>query len=191
MKRRELIKQIGLITGTAVIGGEFFLSGCTSNDQVLTGFFTEKDISFFDEVAETILPKTDTPGAKDAEVGRFMASYSTGCYDETQLKTLKEGITKLNDASREIFNVSFMDSSSLNKQLLLIATDVEAKEHNKKNNGQVSKEQPTHYFTLMKQMTLLGFFTSKPGATQVLRYEPVPGKYIGCIDYKKGETSWA
>jgi Gluconate 2-dehydrogenase subunit 3 len=188
MKRRELIKQIALLTGTAVIGGEFFLSGCTGNDQVLADFFTEKDISFFDEVAETILPKTDTPGAKDAEVGKFMASFSTQCYDEIQLKTLKEGINKLNDASREIYNVSFMDSSALQKQLLLIATDVEAKEHNKKTNGHVSKE--LHYFILMKQMTLLGFFTSKPGAKQVLRYEPVPGKYEGCIDYKKGETSW-
>jgi len=40
-------------------------------------------------------------------------------------------------------------------------------------------------------MTLLGFFTSKPGTTQVLRYVPVPGKYFGCIEYKKGEPSWA
>ena len=189
MDRRELIKRIALLTGVAVAGSEFFLSGCKSSDKSSVGFFYEKDILFFDEVAETILPKTDTPGAKDAEVGKFMASFSTGCYDEIQLKTLKEGINKLNDASREIYNVSFMDSSALQKQLLLIATDAEAKEHNKKNNDQGNKEP--HYFTLMKQLALLGFFTSKPGVTQVLRYVPVPGKYEGCIEYKKGETSWA
>jgi hypothetical protein len=64
MDRRELIKQIALLTGTAVIGGEFFLSGCKNNDKPLTGFFTEKDISFFDEVAETILAKNRYTGSK-------------------------------------------------------------------------------------------------------------------------------
>ncbi|HLG38551.1 MAG TPA: gluconate 2-dehydrogenase subunit 3 family protein, partial [Chitinophagaceae bacterium] len=99
MDRRELIKQIAILTGTTVIGGEFFLSGCKSQDKVLVGYFTEKDISFFDEVAETIIPKTNTPGAKDAEVGKFMASYSTDCYNETQLNALKDGISQLNEAS--------------------------------------------------------------------------------------------
>ena len=54
-----------------------------------------------------------------------------------------------------------------------------------------AEQAAPHYFSLMKQLSLLGFFTSKPGATKVLRYIPVPGKYEGCIDYKKGETAWA
>jgi len=50
---------------------------------------------------------------------------------------------------------------------------------------------PAHYFTMMKQLTLLGYFTSKPGATEALRYVPVPGRYEGCIPYTKGEKAWA
>jgi hypothetical protein len=46
-----------------------------------------------------------------------------------------------------------------------------------------------HYFTLMKQLTLYGFFTSEPGATKVLRCRP-PGRYKGVVDYK-GEAFWA
>ena len=190
MDRRELLKLIAVATGTAVVGGEFFLSGCKSNDKTLVGFFTEKDISFFDEVAETIIPKTNTPGAKDAEVGKFMASYSTDCYDETQLKTLKEGISKLNDAAEKKYTNVFLQLNNSQRQELLTEIDAEAKKSNKEKE-QLKKDQPPHYFTLMKQMVLLGFFTSKPGATQVLRYVPVPGKYHGCIDYKEGETSWA
>lgn len=190
MDRRQLIKQIAVITGSVVAGGELFLSGCTNRDKTLVGFFTEKDISFFDEVAETILPKTNTPGAKDAEVGKFMASYSTDCYDELQRKTLKDGISKLNEASEKMNKVSFMETTTSQKQTLLTVTDAEAKKYNEERN-QSKKEQPLHYFTLMKQLTLLGFFTSKPGVTQVLRYMPVPGKYEGCIEYKEGETSWA
>lgn len=191
MNRRELIKQIALLTGSVVVGGEFFLSGCTSRDKVLIGFFTAKDISFFDEVAETIIPKTNTPGAKDAEVGKFMASYSTDCYDELQLKTLQGGINKLNEASRKIYNASFIEATALQKQNLLAQIDAEAKKYNEENKTKSEKEYTPHYFTLMKQLVLLGFFTSKAGATQVLRYVPVPGKYYGCIDYKEGETSWA
>jgi hypothetical protein len=190
MNRRELIKQIALLTGTAVIGGEFFLSGCKSTDKTLTGFFSEKDISFFDEVAETILPGTDTPGAKDAEVGKFMASYSTDCYDQVQLKIVKEGINKLNEAAEKKYKNDFIHLTASQRQELLIEIDAESKKPMDANE-KLKKEEPPHYFILMKQMTLLGFFTSKPGASQVLRYVPVPGKYQGCIDYKKGETSWA
>jgi len=186
MNRRELVKIITTITGAAVVGGEFFLTGCKNTDKTATRFFTEKDIVFFDEVAETILPRTNTPGAKDAEVGKFMAMYSADCYDEIQLGSLKDGIKKLNEVSEKKYRNDFIRLTASQKQELLTGIDAEAKKYN-----ETVKDQPPHYFTLMKQMVLLGFFTSKPGATQVLRYDPVPGKYRGCIDYKEGETSWA
>lgn len=191
MNRRELIKKISILTGAAVVGSEFFLSGCKSNDKASIGFFTEKNISFFDEVAETILPKTDTPGAKDAEVGKFITMYSTDCYDEMQRTILKEGINKLNLASEKMYGSSFTQATISQKQSLLTAIDGEAKKYNETNKGKSGKEYPPHYFTLMKQLVLLGFFTSEAGVTQVLRYVPVPGRYEGCIDYKEGETSWA
>ena len=50
---------------------------------------------------------------------------------------------------------------------------------------------PTHYFKMMKELTLLGFFTSEIGATKALRYVAVPGKYEGCIPYNKGDKAWA
>lgn len=190
MNRRELVKHIALLTGAAVAGADFFLSGCKSTDKPASGLFTKEDISFFDEVAETILPRTNTPGAKDAEVGKFMASYSTDCYDEVQKKVLKEGIDKLNEAAEKKYNSGFLQLNASQRQELLTGVDAEAKKYND-TNDQSKKDQPPHYFTLMKQLVLLGFFTSKPGATQVLRYNPVPGRYFGCIEYKEGETSWA
>ena len=191
MDRRQLIKHIALLTGSAVVGSEFFISGCKSRDSASIGYFTEKDIFFFDEIAETILPKTNTPGAKDAEVGNFMAFYSVDCYDEIQLQSLKEGIDKLNDESEKKYGYTFLKLTAEQKLALLIQTDAEAKKYNGENDGQSGKEKTPHYFTLMKQLVLLGFFTSKPGVTQVLRYIPVPGKYEGCIEYKEGDTSWA
>jgi Gluconate 2-dehydrogenase subunit 3 len=185
MTRRELIRQVALLTGTAVVGGELFLSGCQVGQRDKTGLFTEDDISFFDEVAETILPKTNTPGAKDAAVGQFIAMYSTECYDDAELKSLRDGIKQIDEASKKMWGTGFMKSSAEQKLKLLTQIDIEAKKYN--GAGKIGPD----YFTLMKQLTMLGFFTSKPGATQVLHYVPVPGKYEGCIEYKKGDTSWA
>ena len=84
--------------------------------------------------------------------------------------------------------VSFMKSNPEQRQQLLIQVDAEARKYNE--SPRVG-DWLNHYFSLMKQLTMLGFFTSKPGATQVLHYFPVPGKYEGCIDYKKGDTAWA
>jgi hypothetical protein len=43
----------------------------------------------------------------------------------------------------------------------------------------------------MKQLTLFCFFTSKPGMTQALRHQQVPGRYDGAFPYKKGDRAWA
>jgi len=182
MQRRELIKMVALLTGGSVIGADLFLAGCKNRSA--NNNSNADDIAFFDEVAETIIPKTNTPGAKDAATGSFMTLYASDCYDEASQKILKEGISKINEASDKKFGATFMKINSTQKTELLTAIDKEAKEYAKQNPAS------PHYFTLMKQLTLLGFFTSKPGATQVLRYNPVPGKYEGCIDYKKGEKSW-
>jgi len=88
---------------------------------------------------------------------------------------------------------------------LLEKIDAEAKAYQKEKNEkeaklkeEAAKERnktialsPNHYFTMMKQLTLFGYFTSKPGATQALRYVAVPGHYDGCMPYKKGDKAWA
>jgi hypothetical protein len=73
------------------------------------------------------------------------------------------------------------------KHDLLVELDKEATEYQDKKK----KEDPQHYFTMMKQLTLWGYFTSEVGSKKALRYLPVPGKYEGCIPYTKGDKAWA
>ena len=84
MDRRELLKMVAAATGGVVIGGEFFLAGCKNPEAGVgvSNTFTESDIAFLDEVAETIFPKTNTPGAKDAKVGQFMTVMVNDCYEQ-------------------------------------------------------------------------------------------------------------
>jgi hypothetical protein len=63
---------------------------------------------------------------------------------------------------------------------------------NKKIIQKIKKpEDDNHYFRMMKELTLLGYFTSEIGSTQARRYVPVPGRYEGCIPYKKGDKAFA
>ena len=183
--------MVALLTGGVVIGGEVFLTGCNSSDKTAptasTGAFSNDDIAYLDEVAETILPKTNTPGAKDAQVGAFMTVMVNDCYPEADQKVFHEGMKKLDEASNKLNNAGFLKATAEQRHTLLVNLDKEAKEYQKSKKA----DDPNHYFSMMKQLTLLGFFTSKPGATQALRYVAVPGKYEGCVPYKKGDKAWA
>jgi len=190
MNRRDALSRVALLLGGTVIGGEFFLSGCTSSDKKIgqSVDFTADDIAYLDEVAETIIPATDTPGAKEAKVGTFMTVMVKDCYDEKQQKIFLEGMNKLNEASKQKFGGNgFMKITPEQRKELLNALDKEQKEYGKNKK----KDDEPHYFSLMKQLTLLGYFTSEPGATKALRYVPVPGRFEACMPYKKGDKAWA
>ena len=184
MDRRELLKLVSLATGAVVIGGEFFLAGCKNKDAAVAGAsFSQDDIALLDEIAETIIPKTATAGAKEAEVGKFMTGFVNDCYEEADQKTFHEGIKKLDEACNKMHGHSFMKAEPAHRKELLTALDKEAKEYSKSKK----KEDPNHYFSMMKQLTLLGYFTSKPGLTENFDYKQVPGKYDGAVPYKKGD----
>jgi hypothetical protein len=186
MERRELLKMIAVLTGTAFIGGDFLLSGCGTADQTASFSWSDKDLAFLDEVGETILPATATPGAKEAQVSKVMKAVVTDCYTPEDQKVFAEATKKIDEASNKKFNKSFMNITPAQREELIKEIDKEAKEHEKNKK----KEDASHYFTMVKQLTLLGYFTSEIGCRQARRYEPVPGKYEGCVPYTKGDKAW-
>lgn len=190
MNRRQAVQRVALLLGGSVLGAELFIqTGCKSatEEKVAGQFFTTDEISFLDEVAETIIPKTNTPGAKEAQVGAFMDVMVRDCYTKDDQKIFKEGIDKIKKLSKERFNKKFIDLQPEQRTELLTAVDNDQKEYHKNKKD----DQPNHYFRMMRELTLLGFFTSEPGATKALRYVAIPGKYEACISYTKGEKAWA
>jgi len=183
MDRRELLRAIAALTGCAFVGVDRVLA-----DTIESAAYTPAQVALFDEIAETILPRTDTPGAKEAQVGAYIARYSTACYTPANLAILRAGLGDIDARSRKAYGTAFIRCTGKQKEKLLVDIDADAKRHAREsgdNNG-----QPPHWFTLCKQLTLLGFFTSEAGATRVARYRPVPGAYKGVVPYK-GETFWA
>ncbi|WP_295718117.1 gluconate 2-dehydrogenase subunit 3 family protein [Mucilaginibacter sp.] len=187
MNRRDAITRVGLILGGTVIGAEFFISGCKSTSKKVNELFDKDNVAFLNEVGETILPATSSPGAKAADVGNFMTVMVQDCYTPADQKIFIKGISDLDEASKKKFGKKFMEADANQRTELLTALDIEQKAYTKTKKP----EDPNHYFRMMKELTLLGFFTSKPGATQALRYIAVPGKYDGNLPYKKGDKAWA
>ncbi|MBX9890848.1 MAG: gluconate 2-dehydrogenase subunit 3 family protein [Chitinophagaceae bacterium] len=187
MNRRELLKMVALATGGVVIGGEFLLTGC-KNAASDAGFsLSPEQIALLDEVAETILPTTKTPGAKAAKVGEFMQVMVKDCYELKDQQIFTEGIVKLEEACKKANGKTFMECSAEERTKFLQQLDAERKEYQSKKK----QEEPNHYFQMMKQLTLTGYFTSEIGATQALRHVAVPGKYDGCMPYQKEDKAWA
>jgi len=193
MDRRQALSRVGLLLGGTVIGASYFLEGCKPEGKKLSSVndFSADDIAYLDEVADTILPTTASSlGAKAAKVGAFMTVMVRDCYTEKQQKTFMEGMSKLNDAAKKKFDKVYMEITPDQRTELLNELDKEQKTHTAKQKKDETEKDP-HYFRMMKELTLLGYFTSEIGATKALRYVESPGKYDGNYDYKKGDKAWA
>jgi hypothetical protein len=224
--RREAIRRVSaLLGGIVFVGGNTLLAAVekagTAVEQA-PGKFSAQDVAYLDEIAETILPATKTPGAKAAKTGAFMALMVTDCYSPAEQKVFFDGMRKVDEAMRKAHNVSFMAATPEQRLAVLTTLDHEQKrvmdareaaDRKKKGLSPVvagdaaeakaenvpgtpvaadtASPQPAHYFRMMKELALLGFFTSKIGCTEVLRYVEAPGRFDPCIPYTPGAPAWA
>jgi len=129
--RREAIRRVGLMLGgISFVGGSALLTACererpATNQPI--GDFTVEDIAFLDEVADTMLPETKTPGAKAARTGAFMALMVTDTYEPKDQQVFHEGMRKLDEASTKANGVGFMAATPQQRLALLEQLDREQK----------------------------------------------------------------
>lgn len=258
--RREAVRRVGaLLGGVAFVGGGALLSACERGDRPAAvangnykavGDFSAEDVALLDEIADTILPTTaKSPGAKAAATGPFMALMVTDTYREPQQKAFREGLRKVDEATKKAANVGFLEATPAQRLAVLTQLDREQKtymdargkaqaaaakrgkrvatgpqappegtsaletagkeaagdsadknlsDQRQENagtgdiaSGAAAADAPPHYFRMMKELALLGFFTSEIGYTKAMRYVESPGRYEPCAPYTPGQTAWA
>jgi len=216
-RREAVLRVTALLGGVALVGGTAFLSGCRV-ERGANKPFSADDVAFLDEVADTILPTTSTPGAKAAKTGAFMALMVQDSYYPDDQKIFRDGMRKIDDATQKAYNVSFMKATPVQRLSVLTTIDRDQRSYTQALEDEQRKRSlawlndarkegttgtdvgaattaavnpPTHYFRMMKQLALLGYFTSEIGATQALRYVESPGRYDPCVPYTPGEKEWA
>lgn len=193
--RREAVKRVTMMLGgMALIGsGSGFLTACAKDRGAAAasgaGAFTPEDIAFLDEVADTILPDTPkSPGAKAAKTGAFMAIMVTDTYSPEDQAVFRDGMKALDEASKKANGgKTFTAASAAERTKLLEALDKEQFDFQKSRKP----DDKQHYFRMMKELTMSGFFTSEIGYTKAMRYVETPGRFDPCVEYKAGETIWA
>ena len=205
--RREVIQQVAvMLGGAALCGGDRLLAVGYDDDALLAalaqgaGPFTAADVALLDEIAETILPETSTPGAKAARTGPFMALMVTDTYTERNQQVFRDGIRAVDEACRQAHAVAFLQASPAQRLTVVQALDreqhrvMEARRPAPANRAPApasSNDEPPHYFRMMKELALLGFFTSEVGCTKAQRYLESPGRYDPCVPHAPGDRSWA
>lgn len=188
MDRRELLKMIVAATGAAMVGLPALVQGQAPDAGPRTPF-SDADIGMLDDIAETILPRTRTPGAKDAGAGLFMATFVSDCYTARQQAVFHAGLVDIDRRA----GGRFVSLTSEARTALLRTLDAEARARpadvTETGTPEEGEAMP-HYFTMLKQLAIFGFFTSKVGATGVLQYVAVPGRYDGDLAYVPGTPAW-
>ena len=192
--RREAVKRVTvMLGGLALVGSSGLLTACAKDRAPAAaagvGGFTTADIAFLDEVADTILPDTaKSPGAKAAQTGAFMALMVTDTYTPENQQIFREGMAALDAAAKKAHGgKGFMDLTPAERTTLLTALDTEQFDFQKSRKP----DDKQHYFRMMKELAMLGFFTSEIGYTKAMRYVESPGRFDPCVEYKPGETVWA
>jgi hypothetical protein len=175
MNRREAVQRITLMMGgvlsaqlTAGLMGQVLNTGASLP-------VSPEQTKLLAEVADVIIPTTDTPGAKAAGVEQFIVRVMRDCYLREDQEKFYAGLAKLDADSKTAHGKGFAELDDAEKNAVLTATT--------KNDRA--------FFKLMKQLTVAGYFTSEIGATKALEYLPIPGRFEGDVPMQPGQKAWA
>ena len=175
MNRREAVKRVTIMMG-GILAAPLMagvMGQVTNTGESIT--ISAEQEAFLAEIADIIIPTTDTPGAKAAGVEKFIVRVMRDCYKKDDQEKFYTGLAKLDADSQAKFGKGFvgLDLSQKNEMVKLLTVN----------------DKP--FFQRMKELTVTGYFTSEIGATKALEYLPIPGKFEGCIPLKPNQKAWA
>lgn len=187
MKRRDVLKGIFGITAISLssyYGTNYFFGVSTSYPKDI-----RKYSSLISQLVEVIIPSSDTPGAKEAQVHNFIIGYFENCASRKDYKNFINGLIDIESESENRYNQSFKDCREDEKYLLLKELDDSSNNHLIKKIS--NKIRGRSFFDLLKSLTIEGYCTSEVGVTKFLRYQPVPGNYQAITNISSNQKAWA
>jgi hypothetical protein len=204
MNRRTVIKNLAL-----VIGGAALLPSCIKNNGGTSIHLKHLNISadqenLIGDVCETIIPKTNTPGAKDLNLHLFVLKMLDDCYKKKDQQAFMAGLNQFNDMVKKKFNSSFSDISAKEREDVLYGLDKSSKSaadpsksikpvRDSQKSLDVAKKKPdvpplNFFYGAIKQQTIFGYTNSKYFMTKQIVYELVPGRYNAHFPVKNLKT---
>lgn len=187
INRKEAIKRTAFLIGGAVFAPNVLgvLKGCTAQpgldwDPVL---FTNDQARFVSSLADTIIPADEYPSASEAGVPAFIESMINEVYTEEQRNKFLEDLDAFTEKTRIELKVDYSEATVEQRFEIAYNENQDALE--------IDRDGDIPFFLRFKELTILGYFTSEVGATEVLRFEKIPGIYDGCIPFEEVGKTWA
>jgi gluconate 2-dehydrogenase gamma chain len=194
LTRREALRYVatlmgGVLSAPAVLGT---LDGCSAKNNAWTPvFLTAQQGALVAEVAEIMIPRTDTPGAIDVGVPAFIDAMLQDSYAREDQERFTAGLAQLEQRAKEQGGAFLKLDRARRIALVRSVHDTAVVAEQQMNVQTNDLRRP--FILMMKELVLLGYFTSEVGATRVLQYVPIPGGYHGCIPVSQAGNAraWA
>ena len=178
LNRREAIKKAAYVMGGALTAPTIagIMKGCapTMEPNWKPDYFSKEQAVTIMELSECILPATDTLGAKDLGVPRYIEEMVAVIYNRKNRESFMSGLQVFNKKVDDLFGKRFEE-----------LTDEQKNQVVHEENEKLRTASERGWFYTMKELTITGFFTSEYGATKILQWQLVPVQWNGCIPVKE------
>ncbi len=180
MQRREVLRRVAWMLGGAVSAPAALaiLQGCSAKDSVPAPRRSRRNSSrrnrsmdIVTEIADIIIPKTDTSGAQDAGVPAFIDSVLADVYPKDAQERFTTGLGNSQPWQRPAASHSSEQEPA--QRVAYVKQSLE--------QALAGERNPKPFILMARELTLLGFFTSKVGITENMEYVAVPTAYHGCV----------
>ncbi|MEF8797489.1 MAG: gluconate 2-dehydrogenase subunit 3 family protein, partial [Salinivenus sp.] len=189
--RRQALRRVGALLGGVVsaptVAG--VLSGCQrqGGSDWTPSVLSAAQNEMIDTMAEIMIPATDTPGASAANVNRFIDAIVGESWLEADRKRFMGGLEETQARAKEQYGAPFGELSAEEQTAFVAELD---EEHFGADAEEPDREEPPFYRSL-KELVIVGYYTSEVGATQELQTNIVPGYYDGDVPYEEVGRAWS
>lgn len=194
MGRRELLKRLGVLLGSGVSASlaRAVLAQAEVSTGVAASRFSEDQRKTVERLCDMIIPATDTPGAVEAGVPDFIATIMFDWYTEAERSAFFDGLRELDNHCLLNYKEPFIQASKAEREAALRDQERLAQDYQSPPAflRPPSEDPAAPFFIRLKALVVLGYYTSKVGATQELIYMPVPGEYRGDVDFSELGRQW-
>jgi hypothetical protein len=189
MDRRKAI--FGIFLGTAGIAGSALGYRWWKLLRAPDIPYLEQNRILIGALAETIIPRTDSPGAKDAGVETFIIKMIRDCTPVKEQNNFIDGLKDLHEFCRSRYGLAYPDCNETQQQQTLQHFEQAADPMQGRAGKLMLRLTGRPFFRILKDYTVEGYCTSEPGATKGLAYLYIPGSFHGCIPLEKDQKTWA